>query len=255
MIDINKPITNPELVESIKVFQSEQTQRNEHRMLEQLKIARYLMVFEGELHHDTPDSNGRSTLQTGSTLKFTLLRDSSGTPLHFAFTDWPAVYKWNNKPNQKTFIVRFDDLSSMVLREGSDSSGVLINPGSSNLFLVRQQLAFMSGRANPQVIKKETKVQLGEPTIYPQALVDAVVKAIKPLDVVKKAWLMLMKKEGEQSYLIVVDHRGDRAKVSNTIGQAATPHLNGMFLDIVEAGGAFGMSATENRSPFFEREF
>jgi len=62
---------------------------------------------------------------------------------------------------------------------------------------------------------------------------------------------MLMAKDGEQSYLIVVDHHGDRAKVSRIIGQAATPHLHGMYVDITEASGSFGMQATKNRKPFF----
>jgi hypothetical protein len=61
-----------------------------------------------------------------------------------------------------------------------------------------------------------------------------------------------MDKESEQSYLFVVDYKGDRRKVFDGIGEVASRYLkNGMFLDIVDAKNSFGKSAIENQVPFY----
>lgn len=253
MIDINKPVSNPELVHAIEAFLAEQTQQNEQVMVALLKTAYFLMVFDGNLIHDTPDAEGRITIQAKSTLELPMFSNSEGKSLHFAFTDWAALGEWNNAPNQNTLVVQLDDIASMVLSEKLDCAGAVINPCGQDLFLDRQRLAYLTGRANPQVIKEDTQVMIGEPANYPSALVDAVIKTAKPLREVKKIWLALMVKEGEQSYLLVVDHKGDRSQVNNAIAQATMPHLDRMFLDIVDADSDFGKSAIGSRKPFFKR--
>ena len=179
IVGVNIPVTNPKLVKAMEAFQTKQTPQNEQAMLEQLKAAHYLMVFEGTVHPNTPDAEGKMTLQKNSKLSFPMLSGRHGERLHFAFTDWPALNKMNNSPGQQTLIVQFDDLSYMVLDGKQDSAGVVINPGLHNLFIDRQRLAFMSGRANPQIVKKDTQVRLGEPANYPHKLVAAATKAIR----------------------------------------------------------------------------
>lgn len=253
MIDINKPVSNPELVHAIEAFMAEQTQQNEQAMVALLKTAYFLMVFDGNLIHDPPDAEGRITIQAKSTLEFPMFSNSEGKPLHFAFTDWGALGKWSDTPNQDTLVVQLDDIASMVLSEKLDCVGVVINPCGQELFLDRQRLAYLTGHSNPQVIKENTQVMIGEPANYPSALVDAVIETVKPLREVKKIWLALMVKEGEQSYLLVVDHKGDRSRVNDAIAQAAMPHLDHMFLDIVDADSDFGKSVAGGRKPFFKR--
>lgn len=255
MVDVNEPVTNPALVQAIESFQKDQTPENERLMIGQLKQARFLMVFEGELHPDAPDTDGKITIQQGSTLHFPMLSDSNGNAVHFAFTDWPALYKWKSEPNQQTLIMPFSDLPDMVLSEKVKSAGIVINPGNHNLFIDRQRLASISGRIDPYTVEKSTKVLLGEPSHYPHEMINAVMSAIQPMREVKKAWLLLMQKDDEQSYLIVIDFKGDRSKVSNTIGQAAMPFLKDMFVDIVPADSEFGKDAIKNRKPFYQRSF
>ena len=118
----------------------------------------------------------------------------------------------------------------------------------------RQLLADLSGRSNPITVEKTTQVLIGEPADYPHGLVEAVRTLLKTMREVKKAWLLFMQKDGEQSFLIVVDFQGDHRKIFDAIGQAATSHLKpGQFIDMVPFGDGFGRNAVKNHKPFYKK--
>ena len=95
---------------------------------------------------------------------------------------------------------------------------------------------------------------LGEPKEQPRELLEAVKRHLKATREVKKAYFMLMIRDNEQSFLIVVDFCGDREKVFGGIAAAATPHLKqGQFIDMVPAGDRFGQNAIAEKKPFYTR--
>ena len=106
-----------------------------------------------------------------------------------------------------------------------------------------------------QVIQKDTKVLLGDPADYPQAMVDAICLAVRELPEVKGLYLRLMSRPGESqpSYLVVVDHCGEQDTVFRTIADAARPHLGGRFVDMVPFDSDFGRTAVKDTKPFFSR--
>lgn len=85
-------------------------------------------------------------------------------------------------------------------------------------------------------------------------MVDAVSSFLKRQKNVNAAYLQLMKKEEEYSYLIIVDFSGDKKEVFGGIYQAAQPHMNGMFIDMVPFDSDFGRNATVNVEPFYKRK-
>lgn len=253
MVDVNKPVENPLLVAAIDALQKNPTAETESTLFEQLRQAHFLLVLQEGIGGE-PDADGKITLAKDTTISIPMLSDADGHPLYFGFTDWPSLYAWRNQPDQQTLIVPFDDLPGFVLREDSNCTGFLINPSTQNFFLPRHILAGLCGRANPQTVQKETQVLLGEPADYPHALVGAVKTRLKTLKEVKRAWLMLMMRDNEQSYLIVLEHSGDRGAVSQAVGSTASPNLpKGMFVDIVTTDQDFGRDAVRNRKPFYKR--
>ena len=254
MIDVNKPITNPELVAAMEALQKNATPENEKMFLDLLRNAYFLVPLEGGLQHDEPGADGKITLTKGTTINFPMLSDTQGDPWHIAFTDWPSLRTWRNNPNEETLIVEFSDFPSMILREGSKCVGLLINPSSHNFPVNRQILAVMSSRANPIEVKETTQVLIGEPADYPHTLADAIRALLKTMRGVKKAWLLLMRKGDEESFLVVVDFSGDRRTAFDTIGQTAAPHLKtGQFIDMVSYSDNFGMNAVKNHKPFYKK--
>ena len=82
---------------------------------------------------------------------------------------------------------------------------------------------------------------------------NAICAHVKKKKNVKAAYLRLMEKDGEQSYLVIVDFTGDRREVFDGIGKAAWNHLNGMFIDLVPLDTDFGQQAAAGVEPFYKR--
>ena len=254
MVDVNNPVKNPELLAAYNLLIKEPTEENDGIFVQHLTKAHFLMVLEGEMNHDPPDQGGRVTLAQDTIIRFPMLSDANGYPLHIAFTDWDALFMWRNLPDQQTLIVPFEELPQMVLREGSQCAGIVINPNSTNIYLRREHLAQISGLANKYSVEKNTEVLIGEPAEYPHELAAALIKHFSMTKEINKAWLMLMSKGGEQSFLIVIDCSRDTDKVLHESGAAAVPHLGqGQFVDIVSANDDFGRNAIHNRKPFYKK--
>lgn len=254
MVDVKQPVENPALVTAIEALRQHPSAETESGFFAQLRQAHFLLVLQDKLIHDAPDEDGNVVLTQGSTISIPMLSDKDGRPLHFGFTDWPSLSQWREQSAQQTLIVPFEQLSDLVLKEGTDCAGFLVNPSTHNFLIPRCIIAHISGKADSYTVQKETKVMLGEPKEYPHDLVNAVKQRLKSIKEVKRAWLMLMVKDNEHSHLIVLEHTGDRAMVSQAVGTAASPHLkNGMFVDIVTTEQEFGKNAAEGKKPFYKR--
>jgi len=253
MVDVNKPIENLVFVETMEVLQKNPSQENEAAFLHNITEAQFLMVLQNKLEHDIPDEGGKVVLQKDTAISFPMLSDEQGQPVYFGFTDWSALHAWRNEPNQQAIVFPFSDLAWFILNGKTRCSGFLINPNTHNLFIPCEILAQLN-KAASYTVEKQTQVLLGEPRDYPHDMVLAVKKSLKPMKAVKRAWLMHMTKDGEQSYLIVVEHSGEQAEIIQAIGQTAAQYLSpGMFVDIVTTEQDFGKDAVKGRSPFFKR--
>jgi hypothetical protein len=105
------------------------------------------------------------------------------------------------------------------------------------------------------VMKSGTKVLIGTPAAYPNELTAAVTAYLKTRKTVKSAWLVLMNKEGEFSFLIVTDSTGDRDEISYGIGKAARPHLRkGEILDVMLREPGISENVAKGYKPFYKRK-
>ncbi|MNN69835.1 hypothetical protein D3C81_1856530 [compost metagenome] len=67
-----------------------------------------------------------------------------------------------------------------------------------------------------------------------------------------KAYLRLMAKDNEQSYLLIVDFEGNKDEIFRGIAETATPHLNGMPLDMVSMDG--WANEVKELDPFYKKK-
>ena len=72
----------------------------------------------------------------------------------------------------------------------------------------------------------------------------------------EKLYLRLMSRKGQNqpSYLIIVDHSGSQDTVFRAIADAARPHLDGKYVDMVPYASEFGKAAAQGAQPFFSRK-
>ncbi|MNP46492.1 hypothetical protein D3C76_1404920 [compost metagenome] len=81
------------------------------------------------------------------------------------------------------------------------------------------------------------------------AAVEAYMKTQKGI---KQAYLRLMAKDNEPSYLLIVDFEGNKDEILQGIAEAASPYLNGMPLDIVSMDG--WANEVKELEPFYKKK-
>lgn len=140
------------------------------------------------------------------------------------------------------------------------ADGVAINPFGDSLVLDRQLLVHLKSQkdlytrgVSQQVIPEETKVLLGEPREYPTRMVAAISDYLRQQPTARRAWLRLMVRDSEQSYLLVAEFSGSRDALFDGMANAARPCLKGMYIDMVPYDDGFGKKAVEGVKPFYER--
>ncbi len=254
-VDVNKPVTNPKLVEAITKLYSAPGASSDALFENEMRAAHFL----APVIIDPPGASGEkpelSTLPKGTTISFPMLTNSDNVSFYPAFTDWQELRKWQNKPDQQTLILSLEDLSHMV-KEHAGCGGFVINPFGQSLIMTPDKidLLLQGPVAKSYTVEKTEKVMLGEPAEYPTAMTDAIARFCQGQKQVKAAYLMLMVKGEERSLLLVVDFTGDRRTLFDAIGRVALPHLpNGYYIDMIPADSNFGKNAVQNRKPFYEQ--
>ena len=137
MIDVNKPLTNPELVNSMNTCLNEKTAENEAVFIEKIIKANFLapIIFKGEIE------NG--VLKADSTISFKTITNSLNESFFLAFTDWEELGKWS-KEKEQTLIVPYDDLKAMVLKDNTNIKGFVINAYGQNFLITPELMEYFS---------------------------------------------------------------------------------------------------------------
>ena len=262
MIDINKPVTNPRLIEAINKMREMNTNESQDEVINEVMHANFIAPVDiSPIPNSAGDSN-TTVLEQDTTIGFQMIENIENQKFFLVFTDWEELGKWRKVEGQQTLILRFEDLASMVLDENGSADGFVINPYSHNVpFSQAMVLALKNeverrknGGVVEQVVKKDATVQLGQPRVYPTELTQAISTYLKKQANVKAAYLQLMVKDEEQSFLVVVDLDGDEQKIFDGIGQVAMNHLNGMFIDLIPFDSDFGRKATHDIEPFYRKK-
>lgn len=262
MIDVNRPVTNPELVVAIKAMKESNTKEGQDNVINEVMKAHFISPVIISPVPGPSNNNGEVVLKEKTTINFSIIENTENQQFFLAFTDWEELGKWHKGENQQILILTFDDLAAMVLDEKGNSDGFVINSHGENIIFNKNMIKPLKdekerrakGGVVKQVVDKDTAVQLGQPRVYPKEMVNAISNYLKKQKSVQAAYLQLMIKEGEQSYLVIVDFTGDRREIFDGIGNVAMSHLNGMFIDLVPYDSDFGRNATNNIEPFYKKK-
>lgn len=250
MIDVNKPVTNPELVDSMNKFLNERSAENEGVLIEKITKAHYLapIILQGEIE------NG--ILKAGSTISFKMLTNSLGETFFMAFTDWDELAKWSTE-KEETLISTYDDLKSMVLKDTENVKGFVINPYGQNIVITPELMQYFSQSKSEVVIEKDTKILLGQPANYPHEMVNALSDFFKNHTEVEKAFLFLAHKEGDEkpNLMLIIDFTGEKEALFPQIAAVAQGYLGkDEFIDLVSMGTGFGKNAAKGAVPFYKKK-
>ena len=248
-VDVNKPVENPELRALLAaLYRAPEPERPalREKIAEELALNAHLLaviqVDEGGLEQTGEQT---ATFKRGTSLSFGTLRGPDGK-------DYLAV----KNERVRTLIVTFDDLAAIT----AGRSGVVVNPFGDRFTITPENVIHMKRHKDAVTrgceeitVEKETQVLLGEPKEWPGEMVEAIRRYAETDRAIEAIWLRLMVRDGEQSYLLIVDHSGDRRAVFSAIAAAATAQIrNGMPVDMVPYADDFGRSAATGE-PIYRR--
>ena len=262
--DVNKPVENPYL-KSLLAKRKTAPEEDQMKLLNQIAHematnAYFLALVHIDKSAVTHNDDGTAVFNKGSEISFLLLGipDGSGA-VQPVFTDWEELRKMDpcKDGDKDGLILNLDDIHSLVSR---DKLPVVINPFGDALVLTFDMLDQIkkvkdanTAGIQHKVVGEDTRVMLGNPKEYPQQMVDSIKRYAENEIEINALWLKLMVKDGEKSFLIVVDAEGDARKYFPNIANSAMPYIpKGMFIDMIPYGDEFSKDAA-NGEPFFKR--
>lgn len=248
-MDINKPITNPNLVNVIKEIKQEK--KAEELFWEEILKAKFLCPINIEIEKTTQKENHKIVLGEGTSIALLSIDNEQSEHFLMAFTDWEELKKWKQNYNQQTLVLSYEDYQGIIIKNDSIYQGMVINPFGENIVLDRQMLN--TTKQNKHIIQKGESVMIGIPRENPADMLNKLKEYFAKVQSVEKAYLLWMVRGKEASYLLVLDSPISPQQLFPLIGQICNPFLQGQLLDMVLANSGLGKSAIEGQIPFFTR--
>jgi len=250
MIKVNKPVTNPELVESMNKFINEKSAKNELILIEKINQSHLMtpVIISDEVE------NG--LIAEGTTVSFKTITNTDNDSYIVAFTDLDELCKWS-KDKEQTLAYTYDDLNGIVLENTDTIKGFVINPYSQRFIITPEVVQYFSQRKSEIGGEEDTKIMLGQPSEYPNGLVNAMSKLFESYKEVKSAYLFLARKESDQksNLLFVIDFTGEKDLLFPKIAAKMKGYLGkGEYFDMISMESSLGTSAVKDSIPFYKKK-
>ena len=102
-------------------------------------------------------------------------------------------------------------------------------------------------------IPVNSKILLSEPERFPTMLAEEVTKCCDEIGTINRLWLLEMTTEKDESWLLVVDFKGDKNEIFREINDAARNYLGMRYLDMIAYDDEFAKKSVENHKPFYDK--
>lgn len=259
--DVNEPVTNPRIQGLMRQAAGNPTKEMMNLVYEELAMNARLLSAMMLTHEPVRKEDGTQVLEEDTKMQLPLLTAPDGSKYYPAFTDWQELNKWHEILEPKTLLLTLEDYLALVLRN-EDTKGIVINPFGENMMVDRPLLEHLKQKKEMLMqgktilpIDKNEKISLAEAAEFPTEMVKKITAELKEEACVEKAWLRLMKRKEEVSYLFVADIAlpGNREAVFDRVANAARPFLKGMHINMITCQEEFGKNAVEGVEPFYEK--
>lgn len=255
MPEATKPITNPQLVEAIKHLHQNNTPANQNLALD--LVVNHAKLLAPVLVTPIPGKKGE---KQQANIQFQLISTQDGRPFLPAFTDETELKKFIGEKKTQVMVVHFDQYSAMLSQE-QKAQGLVINPMGLSLTLeqktvlnLAQRKKELAQRQNENPAERGTQMVVGDPAELPEEMLQAVCEMAKTHEDIRTLWLRLMlRPDGAQRYMIVVEHTGQQDVVFQAITDAARPHFGEIPVDVIPADTGFAQAAIEDAKPFYAK--
>ncbi len=244
-------VNNSKLIELIDKLKEEKSMEAQNKVISEVLRSRFMCPV---ILESAPKGGGKIQVGKETKIQFSIIKTKEEKNFLIAFTSEPEVHKWQKQKTQQSIIYTFEDYA-MIICNNENIDGFIIDPMGCNLVFTEEMIREIKQNITTEsVMEKDTQIQLGVPKDYPEDLVRKLKDLFMNISDVKKAYLLLMTKGEELSYLLVIDAQGNAKQYFNTIATASIPFLNNMPLNFVEANTDLGQKIASDFTPFFDKE-
>lgn len=248
-----RPVLNQSLMKSANMFfqclgMEQKNPNTENNFMKDVFNAKYLLpiVFD----NDVPKGLAIRTITIGGAkVDLAVIRKSGGRCIIPVFTDWVELGKIDKEKVCTGNVIDFSDIEKFC----AHGEFVSINPLGFNMMLDKTTVASIKKRFDtPQ--EKSRSEQLGFFDVKaPDAMMNRLLELLGRTQGINNAYLKGLKKDGKQSYIVVVDFTGTNPAVFQQIAQQVGPLTGGIALNFIAYNSEIGRTAAENTEPFFSR--
>ena len=137
-------------------FKAKQNPQTEKEMLDAIAEASFIapIALQKQLDEVEPDENGQRQMQAS----LMAVSNKDGSKFFPAFTDWLEFLKWKNDPEADTMVITFDQYCGILLKQGVDINGIVINPSETNIVIRKEKMAEMKGVSVPADAPKNHRI-------------------------------------------------------------------------------------------------
>lgn len=261
---INEKISSPQLKKLLGDFKQK---HGTDKGMEALNEVANELVFKArimapvQLSAEPEKKGGVLSAKPGTQISFVLLTDGDKSYLP-VFTDNAEFDKWNFGGGKPEYTVAFDFNGMASIFEGSAAcTGAVINPFTDNMMIQRDMLLKWYEEAQIKqhgharhTITPDTPTEVYQLNPYPMLLSNKLCETAKGLPGVNAMWLRGIKLNGDDGLLLICDLSEDGNNgIFKTLGDCATPMLEGKALHIVTLDSDFGKKSAENVLPFYTK--
>ena len=244
-------IDNSKLIELIDKLKEEKNMEAQNKVISEVLKSKFMCPV---ILESAPKGGGKIEVVKDTKIQFSIIKTKEGKNFLIAFTSEPEVHKWQKSKIQQSIIYTFEDYA-MIVTNNENLEGFVIDPMGCNLVFTKQMIKEIKQNVTKEtVMEKDTQIEIGIPKDYPEELAKKLKDLFSNFSDVKKAYLLLMTKEEELSYLLVIDANGNEKQYFNTIATASIPFLNNMPLNFIEANTDLGQKVAIDFKPFYVAE-
>ncbi|MBU3099518.1 MULTISPECIES: SseB family protein [Clostridium] len=152
MIKGNKPVTNPELVDSMNKFINEKSAVNELNLIEEINKSHLMtpVIISSVVE--------KGVIPEGATVSFKTITNAENESYIVTFTDNDELCKWS-KDKQETLAYTYNDLNGIVLENINTVKGFVINP-YNQIFIITPELMLYFSQRKAEIAAKEDSFKI-----------------------------------------------------------------------------------------------
>lgn len=188
-------------------------------------------------------------------IEFATLVNQNNTVWLPAFTDWFEFEKMYDKNTVPAKVLSFNDLMEVSKSlEGTvvNCCGIDLRINDKTKKNIDNYIVNRQNNIKECIIEKNTKVKLGNPKNIPGEFINILKNFLKDQYNIKKAYLKLMIKDDELSYLLLLDTNKKDLNSFKEISNLLNPFLEDKMLYIATIQ-EFGIGAIRDSKAIYER--